>query len=153
MNVFKKIVIQKGTTDHIDQLANLFNKYRIFYGKESDIDGAKFFLLERLTKNESEIFVSFHDTVITGFTQLYPLFSSTRMKRIWLLNDLFVEAGFRGQGFSMALLQRAMELCRQTQACGLMLETAKTNEVANRLYQKMGLELDKEHNVYNWDVK
>lgn len=145
--------IKKATLEHLPELAVLFNGYRIFYRKESDIEGARQFLKERLTKNESEIFVSFSGTTMTGFTQLYPLFSSARMKKLWLLNDLFVDENFRGQGFSIALMNHAKDLCRQSGACGFMLETAKTNSIGNQLYQKMGLELDTEHNVYNWDVK
>jgi GNAT superfamily N-acetyltransferase len=145
--------IKKATIEHLPELAVLFNGYRIFYRKESDLEGAEQFLKERLTKNESEIFVSFSGTTMTGFTQLYPLFSSARMKKLWLLNDLFVDENFRGKGFSIALMDRAKDLCRQTGACGFMLETAKTNSIGNQLYQKMGLELDTEHNVYNWDVR
>jgi GNAT superfamily N-acetyltransferase len=145
--------VRKATIDHLDELAVLFNGYRIFYEKESDIENARQFLKERLTKNESEIFVSFGGTVMTGFTQLYPLFSSTRMKKFWLLNDLFVDEKFRGQGFSIALMDRAKEFCRQSGSCGFMLETAKTNVIGNQLYQKMGLVLDTEHNVYTWEVK
>jgi GNAT superfamily N-acetyltransferase len=148
----QKMEVRKATIDDLPALAELFNGYRIFYKKQSDIEGAKQFLKDRITNKESEIFVSFSGSAMTGFTQLYPLFSSTRMKRLWLLNDLFVLEKFRGQGFSMALIEQAKELCRQTGACGFMLETAKTNDIGNQLYPKMGLELDKEHNVYSWDV-
>lgn len=37
-------------------------------------------------------------------------------------------------------------------ACGLILETAKTNIVGNELYPKVGFSLDKEHNYYSWDI-
>jgi GNAT superfamily N-acetyltransferase len=145
--------IRKATISHIDELAELFNRYRVFYKKEPDLKRAKQFLHERLTKNESEIFVSFSGPVMTGFVQLYPLFSSTRMEKLWVLNDLFVAEKFRGQGISIALIERAKTLCRQSGACGFMLETAKTNVIGNQLYEKTGLALDVEHNVYNWDVK
>jgi GNAT superfamily N-acetyltransferase len=144
--------VRKSNIDDLDDLAGLFNAYRIFYKKETDIKTAREFLKERLTKNESEIFVVFSDNQMAGFVQLYPVFSSIRMKRFWLLNDLFVKDEFRGRGFSIALIERAKELCRQSGACGFMLETAKTNVIGNRLYQKMGLQLDKEYNVYNWEM-
>jgi GNAT superfamily N-acetyltransferase len=144
--------VRKSNIDDLDDLAGLFNDYRIFYKKEPDIERAKEFLKERLTKNESEIFVAFCDNQMAGFVQLYPVFSSIRMKRFWLLNDLFVKDEFRGRGFSIALIERAKELCRQSGACGFMLETAKSNIIGNRLYQKMGLRLDKEYNVYNWEM-
>ena len=144
--------IRKATISDLPSLAELFDGYRVFYKKQSDVGSAIQFLKDRLTNNESEIFVSFHGTAMTGFTQLYPLFSSTRMKKLWLLNDLFVDEKFRGQGFSMALIERAKVLCRETGACGFVLETAKTNGIGNQLYPKMGLELDNDHNVYFWDV-
>jgi GNAT superfamily N-acetyltransferase len=146
------IKIEQASTAHLEKLSILFDQYRVFYKKPSDTDAAKKFLTERMEKNESVIFVSFDDKkVMTGFTQLYPLFSSTRMKRLWLLNDLFVDGNYRGQGFSVALIERAKELCRETGACGLMLETAKTNDIGNNLYPRTGFVLDVEHNYYSWD--
>jgi GNAT superfamily N-acetyltransferase len=147
------IDIRKATMDHLPRLAELFNQYRIFYGKEPDSKSAEQFLADRIAHNDSEIFISFSSTTITGFMQLYPLFSSTRMKKLWLLNDLFVVEKFRGQGFSIALINKAKELCMLSDACGFMLETAKTNNIGNKLYQNMGLKHDTEHNVYNWEVK
>lgn len=144
----------KATLLHLDDVSVLFNQYRIFYQKENDIKNCQNFLRERIKNNESEIFISFNkQNAITGFVQLYPLFSSTRMKRLWLLNDLFVLPEFRGQGFSKLLIEKAKELCRQTNACSLALETAKTNVVGNRLYLQEGFVLDREHNYYSWDIK
>ncbi len=145
------IKIEQATLHHLEQLAVLFDQYRVFYKKDSDIKSAKNFLCERIEKNESVVFASFNENVMTGFTQLYPLFSSTRMKRLWLLNDLFVDAAFRGKGFSIALIEKAKEHCKNTSACGLILETAKSNTIGNNLYPKVGFELDKDHNYYSWD--
>ena len=78
---------------------------------------------------------------MTGFTQLYPLFSSTRMKRYWLLNDLFVNENHRGKGHSKALIESAKELCRETKACGILLETDKTNEIGNNFIQVVVLSI------------
>jgi GNAT superfamily N-acetyltransferase len=147
------IKIERANIHQLEPLSILFDQYRVFYKKSSDVAAAKKFLRERMEKNESIIFASFDDkNVMTGFTQLYPLFSSTRMKRLWLLNDLFVDSNYRGQGFSVALIERAKELCKETGACGLMLETAKTNDIGNNLYPKTGFSLDDDHNYYSWDV-
>jgi len=137
----------------MDQLPALFDNYRIFYGKESDIDGATRFLSDRISRSESVIFVAeTGEDKLAGFVQLYPVFSSTRMKRLWLLNDLFVDKNFRGQGISVELIERAKGLCKETNACGLILETAKTNAVGNSLYRKTDFILDKAHNYYSWDA-
>ena len=144
--------IRQATLQDVDSLATLFDQYRVFYEKSSDISAAKKFLTERLTANESVVFVAMDGNVMTGFTQLYPLFSSTRMKRLWLLNDLFVESRFRGKGISVQLIERAKQHCRETGACALTLETAKSNMIGNNLYPSTGFTLDNDHNYYSWDV-
>ena len=145
--------VEQATLKNVDELAVLFDQYRVFYQKPTDLAAAKKFLRERLERDESIAYVSFNDkNAMTGFTQLYPLFSSTRMKRLWLLNDLFVDPDHRGKGISVALIDRAKELARQTGACGLMLETAKTNKIGNSLYPKTGFVLDEDHNYYSWDI-
>ncbi len=145
--------IRKADSSDIEQLAILFDAYRVFYNKETDILSARSFLAEKMSNNDSVIFVA-ADTKseLSGFVQLYPLFSSTRMKRLWLLNDLFVKPDQRGKGISIALIEEAKNLCRVTESCGMMLETAKSNLIGNNLYQKTGFDLDFDHNYYSWDV-
>lgn len=145
--------VREATLQDLDELAALFDAYRVFYEKQSDIAAAHAFLSERITRNESEIFVAIHpDGAMTGFVQLYPLFSSTRMRRLWLLNDLFVHPRYRGQGISVMLIDAAKQLCVRTGACGMMLETAQSNVIGNNLYPATGFTLDTGHNYYSWDV-
>lgn len=87
---------------------------------------------------------------MVGFVQLFPIFSSTRMKRYWLLNDLFVNQNYRGKGFSKELLQAAKSLCKTSDACGILLETGKSNDVGNKLYTACGFELYESVNFYEW---
>jgi GNAT superfamily N-acetyltransferase len=146
-------MIRKAKIDDLKQLAVLFDQYRIFYGKVSDINAAEIFLEERINKNESEIFVDETDgKILTGFVQLYPIYSSTRMKKLWLLNDLFVLPNYRGKGISTDLIEETKTLARNTNAVGLILETAKSNSIGNSLYLKTGFGIDDEHNYYSWDV-
>jgi GNAT superfamily N-acetyltransferase len=145
--------IRKATLQDLETLAVLFDQYRVFYKKESDLNAAKDFLQARMQGKESTIFVALQDSTIVGFVQLYPRFSSTQMKRLWLLNDLFVLEIQRGKGFSVLLLETCKQLCIETGACGLILETAKDNDIGNKLYPKTGFVLDTIHNFYSWDVK
>ena len=145
--------ISRATVSDLDELNELFDGYRVFYEKESDKKKSKAFLKARIENEESVIFISRDAAgIATGFTQLYPLFSSTQMKRVWLLNDLFVEPRYRGKGYSKALIEAAKELCRKTGAAGMMLETAKDNHVGNQLYPATGWKLDTEHNFYHWET-
>ena len=130
----------------LDQLSSLFDGYRVFYRKESDINAAKGFLKERLEQKDSVIFVAEANGELLGFTQLYPLFSSTRMKKLWLLNDLFVAAAHRGKGISKGLIDQAKSLCKESGACGMFLETEISNEIGNALYPRTGFSLNEGSN-------
>ncbi|MEO6405500.1 MAG: GNAT family N-acetyltransferase [Ferruginibacter sp.] len=143
----------KAELKHVEELAVLFNSYRLFYKQEPDAEIAIKFLSERLGQNESVVYVTLNSTnEMVGFVQLYPLFSSTRMKKLWLLNDLFVDEKHRGKGISIALINKCKELCITTDALGLMLETSKNNMEANKLYQKTGFLLKQDTNYYTWQV-
>lgn len=134
------VTVSRATPDDLDELVELFEAYRAFYEKPADPDGAREFLSRRMSAGESVVFIARDaDGRVLGFTQLYPLFSSTRMKPMWLLNDLFVTADMRGQGVGAALLERAREHARGSGACELMLETANDNP-ARRLYERSGYE-------------
>lgn len=147
------MIIRAITNEDIDAAAILFDAYRVFYRKLSDLDGAKKFLAERLVNNDSKIYVCENDDKqLMGFVQLYPLFSSTRMKKLWLLNDLFVDPQFRGKGVSVLLIDRAKQLVADTNACGLLLETEKSNVIGNNLYPKTGFELNESSNFYEWNA-
>jgi len=141
---------RKATIQDLPQLAELFDQYRVFYYKESDIPEAEKFLKERIENKDSEIFVTQNEGDLVGFVQLYPLFSSTRMKRYWLLNDLFVNENYRGKGFSKELIEEAKELAKSTNAAGILLETGKSNDVGNKLYPSCGFEIYDEVNFYEW---
>ncbi|MGL6037895.1 MAG: GNAT family N-acetyltransferase [Soonwooa sp.] len=146
-------MIRKVDIKDLDALSKLFDSYRIFYHKNSDVEAAKVFLKERIKNNESEIFVAEFEKHLVGFVQLFPIFSSTRMQRYWLLNDLFVAENYRGKAYSKALLEAAKELCRDTNACGMLLETGKKNEIGNQLYPACGFKKYDDVNFYEWVIE
>jgi len=141
---------RKARVQDLQQLSELFDQYRIFYHKDSDIPAAEKFLKERIESKDSEIFVAENEGKLVGFVQLYPLFSSTRMKRYWLLNDLYVNENHRGKGFSKELIEKAKEMAQSTDACGILLETGKSNDIGNKLYPSCGFEIYDEVNFYEW---
>jgi len=144
------VKIKRATSADLNELVKMFDAYRVWYRKDSDIDRAHTFLSDRIENNESVIFIAVASERAIGFTQLYPIFSSTRMKRVWLLNDLFVSPKARGQGVSKTLLAAAQDHCRKTGACAVSLETEISNEIGNQLYPKMGFTLNESHNFYEW---
>lgn len=144
------IIIRTAILADAERLTNLFEDYRAFYKKDPDRVSAMRFLKDRIERQESVIFIAEESGVAVGFAQLFPLFSSTRMKRLWLLNDLFVAPEHRGKGISKMLLERTKELTKETGACELMLETATTNDIGNQLYPAAGFELGTGVNWYHW---
>jgi GNAT superfamily N-acetyltransferase len=142
--------IREAKISDIDNLSSLFNSYRMFYGKDSNIGVAKKFLESRIKLCDSKIYVSEVDQCLTGFVQLYPIFSSTRVSKYWLLNDLFVDANERGKGYSKHLIKKAKNLVKDTSACGMMLETDKTNNIGNYLYPSQGFKKNIASNFYEW---
>ncbi len=147
------IHIKSANIDNLELLSILFNQYRIFYRMPSELERTRVFLSARIQNKDSEIFTAENNkSELMGFVQLYPIFSSTRMKRLWLLNDLFVDLPHRNKQISIQLISRCKQLCRDTDACGLILETEKTNVIGNALYLKTDFILDLEHNYYAWDI-
>ncbi|PJZ51927.1 GNAT family N-acetyltransferase [Leptospira adleri] len=143
--------IREAAITDLDQVARLFDEYRQFYKKESDLSGASKFIRERVLKGESRIYVAVDDDEkrFYGFTQLYPSFTSLSMKRIWILNDLFVRPEFRKQGVAKALIERTTTLARSMDAKYVSLSTAIDNKNAQKLYESLGFIRDEEFYHYS----
>jgi len=133
-------------------VTSLFNKYRIFYKQPPDMALAESFIKERLENNESVIFVALVDDdgrhIPAGFTQLYPVISSARAIKNWVLNDLYVDADHRKQGIGEALIKAAMDFARAENARYIQLETANDNYTAQKLYETIGFKKQEPDNSF-----
>ena len=135
----------RADVSHLDALSVLFDGYRRFYRQPSDLEAARRFLAERLDQDESVIFAAAREDVdaedadaLVGFTQLYPFFSSVRLRRLWVLNDLFVAPEARQLGVGRALMEAARAFAQSTGAASLELATERTNTAAQALYDDLG---------------
>lgn len=136
------IEIQRASADLVDLIAPLFDQYRGFYGQAADPDGARRFIEQRLSGEESVVLLAQFDGRPAGFTQLYPSFSSVSMAAIWVLNDLYVASDCRQSGVGRALMEAAAEFAKQDGAKRLSLATAPDNTVAQQLYESLGWKRD-----------
>ncbi|MCM3676896.1 GNAT family N-acetyltransferase [Peribacillus simplex] len=132
----------KANNFDIEGVAQLFDLYRQFYEQPENLTEAYKFIEERFLRGGSIIFVAKKEEQYVGFAQLYPTYSSISMKKAWILNDLFVTENERQSGLAQQLLQLAIELCQETDAKYLTLETASTNVKAKKLYEKNGFVRD-----------
>ncbi len=133
-----KPVVDRATLDDLDALAPLFDGYRQFYEQPSDIQRAHDWLKARIGQDESVVLLARIDDAPAGFVQLYPMYSSVRTARIWVLNDLFIAPEFRRHGVARALLDEAAQFAREDGAAFIMLETTRDNEAARALYRAAG---------------
>ena len=121
-----------------DLIAPLFDAYRQFYQVASNLEASRQFIFERLTNDESVIFLAMEGERAIGFVQLYPLFASVALQSLWLLNDLFVDPLMRKQGVGERLMKHAEKFAYETGSRGLFLRTATDNYAAQQLYEKCG---------------
>lgn len=136
-NVNLKII--KASVTELDKVSHLFNLYRQFYGQELDMENVTNFIYQRLKQSDSIIFLALSDAGIPiGFVQLYPSFSSVAMKRMWYLNDLFVDELGRNQGVARGLLRKVKDYAIETNAVTVKLATAIDNVAAQNLYESEG---------------
>jgi ribosomal protein S18 acetylase RimI-like enzyme len=137
------VSIRRAVEADLGALAGLFDAYRVFYEQESDPAAAERFLRDRFHHQDSTIFVATRTgSEIVGFVQLYPSFSSVSMRRIFILNDLFVAPSARRTGVGEALIEAAAAHARESGAVRLSLSTAVDNLNAQQLYDKTGFERD-----------
>jgi ribosomal protein S18 acetylase RimI-like enzyme len=135
------IAVRRADANDLDALTGLFDAYRQFYKQPSDVVAARTFLVERIAHDESVVLIAEHEANAIGFVQLYPLFSSVRLGRTWLLNDLYVAPQARRLGAARALLDAACAFARERGALGLELETGAGNLSAQALYRSAGWKL------------
>ncbi|MGJ0427871.1 GNAT family N-acetyltransferase [Methylobacter sp.] len=146
------ITIRQVAASDIDALAPLFDSYRQFYGRGSDIRAAREFLLARFNHGESVVFIAHDANVPIGFAQLYPSFSSVSLARTFVLNDLFVHESSRRKGVASLLLAAAVEFGKSSAAARLSLSTAISNDTAQALYQSAGWRRDEQFFVYHYAI-
>ncbi|MCB9034685.1 MAG: GNAT family N-acetyltransferase [Chitinophagales bacterium] len=145
------ITIRKGTINDLEQIAILFDEYRQFYAQKSDVEKGKAFLKDRITNNESIIFVAEKDEQLIGFIQLYPTFSSVSLQPDIIMNDLYVFPKERKQGIGKALLDTAKQFVIDNGYKGIWIETANDNP-ARFLYESLSWEKDVAFTNYYWQV-
>ena len=132
------ITITRANVSDIVTIVPLFDAYRCWYHQTSDLKGAEQFVRERLTNDQSVIFIAWKNNKAVGFTQLYPIYSSVSMRTAWLLNDLYVDASVRKEGVGTELLEAAKQFCITQGSKWLMLQTGSDNTTAQSVYEKHG---------------
>lgn len=146
------ITVRQAVLSDLENLVPLFDGYRQFYRRSSDISAVREFLLARFNHGDSAIFVAHKGNTPVAFTQLYPSFSSVSLARVFVLNDLFVHEQARREGVASKLISAATDFARSLGAVRVSLSTATTNEAAQSLYQSAGWQRDEQFFVYHFGI-
>ena len=139
--------ITKATPQNIQELAPMLDQFRQLYGKNPEISACEAYLEKRLSKEESIIFIASSDSETYGYIQLYPMFSTVLLQKLWMLSDLFIKPEFRKNGYAMQLINHAKSFAEDTNL-GLIIETRITNNSALKFYDSVGFKKFGEHLYY-----
>ena len=145
------MIIERNNMAYLESLTPIFNDYRATYVPMTNEADTKIFLEKLIRNDEAVTFIALDEEShkqVMGFANLYPCYSSLALKRLWILNDLFVAGEYRGKGVSKALIERVIAFAHETGAVRIELKTDIENEIARSLYQSVGFKIDKEHVYY-----
>jgi ribosomal protein S18 acetylase RimI-like enzyme len=144
------MIVRQATTADLGMLAPLYDAYRQFYTQPPDLPAARTFIGDRIRRGESTVFLALEDdgSRALGFTQLYPAFCSVAAKPYYVLYDLYVANEARRRGVARRLMERARKFAIETGAFRLELQTARTNQAAQALYESLGWVRDAQYYVY-----
>lgn len=141
--------VHQAVLSDLDALARLFDEYRRFQGQPADLAAARAFLSERFDHGESVLFLAHDSLQPLGFAQLYPSFSSVSLKRVFVLNDLFVHERGRRRGVASALLAAVESYAWTFHASRVTLNVARDNEQAQALYRERGWTQDQQYFMFH----
>jgi ribosomal protein S18 acetylase RimI-like enzyme len=146
------MTIQPATMNDLEVLAFMFDDYRQCYEQTPDYTAAKNFIQDRLSLNDTLLLIAYDEIegqkIGAGFVQIYPSFSSISMKKIFILNDLYVNPDLRKKGIAKLLINSAKQFAIDSKAGQLVIETRISNSSAQKLYDSVGFTKEGEHLYY-----
>jgi len=140
--VTRGVTISRADVGRVPDVARLFDAYRSFFAGRSTLDRCTEFLRDRLTADESVVFVADADDGAVGFAQLYPLWSSWYCERIWFLSDLYVAEPARKVGAGSLLIEAVKAFAAATSASSVMVELPRAEPHLERFYARLGFVKD-----------
>lgn len=141
--------IRRLQHNEIEKVVAVFDDYRVHFGQQSDIKATYEFIYRNVSLEDAVIFIVEANEQVIGFVQLYKILSSMKMSNLLIINDLFLTADARGQRIGEQLMNQAFTYGKENGYETIYLETEKSNIAGNRLYQKLGMQIDDEHNYYH----
>ena len=138
-------VIATVTEADLDELLPLMRGYCEFY-EVAPSDEELLAMSRKLIANPElegvQLIARDEDGTAVGFATVFWTWQTLSASRLGVMNDLFVAEGARGGGHADALIAECAERCRAHGATDLAWQTARTNERAQAVYDRVGATRD-----------
>ena len=144
--------IKIAQPDDFEKIGEIFDLYRQFYKKESNVEACKNYIKERLSNKEAQIFYIENEKECMGMTQLYTTFDSLELSKKIILYDLYVRSVYRRKGVGHLLMNAAKDYAKKNNITSIELSTAITNTTAQSLYESLGYKRDEEYFDYYFAI-
>ena len=148
-----ELQIKIAQPDDFEKIGEVFNLYRQFYEKESNIEACKNYIHERLINNEAQIFYIENEKECMGITQLYTTFDSLELSKKIILYDLYVRSEYRNKGIGRMLMNAAKSFAERKGVTSIELSTSINNKNAQSLYESLEYQRDTEFYDYYLAIK
>jgi len=131
-------VLTAPTRAEIEQLAEIFDRYRLHYGEAADALRTAGWLEENISSGRLEAFVAEDKGAFVGFAITMTVPASLRLGHFWQIRDIFVLPNHRRLGVGRTLLDFIRAAAVRAGALRLVLQTEADNTPALRLYAESG---------------
>jgi ribosomal protein S18 acetylase RimI-like enzyme len=144
-----EIIVRRAAEADLEALLPLVRAYRRFYEQEPDEGRERSFIQKHLRDASSTVFVALAGAQAVGFVQIFESWSTVRLAPVLILEDLFVDPAWRGNGIGRSLVYTSVAYARENGAASMSLETAIANEQAQRVYEREGWGRERAFIKYN----
>ena len=148
-----ELQIKIAQPDDFEKIGEVFNLYRQFYEKESNIEACRNYIYERLINNEAQIFYIENEKECMGITQLYTTFDSLELSKKIILYDLYVRSEYRNKGIGRMLMNASKSFAEKKVVTSIELSTSINNKNAQSLYESLDYQRDTEFYDYYLAIK
>ena len=133
-------MIEKVTSENLEEVLPLIKEYQIFYGVKSLNENKNKLFFSQFTKNNENGILHLYrlDKDAIGFTIIYKGFSSTKAEVVAILNDLYIQPAYRKKGYATELMDNALDTAKEMGLSRLQWLTAEDNVKAQQLYDSIG---------------
>ena len=123
-----------------DQVAALFDDYRVHYGQPSTPQITRSWLHDQIAQQRISVAAAVRADRVRGFITVTVTPASLMLGTSWSIRDLYVAPHHRRSGIANALLQHVIRNARAAGAHRVSLQTETDNIPALTLYTEIGFQ-------------